>query len=119
MNNLNLEKYDENYIFKLMELSFKYYDANIEKDKYEDDVDSFISEFNMYKSNETKANLKYMIEFIEKYWNIEEFYLEENLKVLSKIVILFRFNPASFGQLYETKIAKLRKIRNNAFSYFG
>lgn len=86
---LNLENYSENYIYKLIDMCFQFYDSYIDKEKYEYDIDEFIKEFNQYKPNETKLNIKLMVDFIERFSNAEESYLEENLKQISIILFIF------------------------------
>jgi len=80
---INLENYNENYIYKLIDLSFQFFDSHIDKEQYEEQVDNFIHEFNQYKPTDSKNNVKFIIDFIEKYSNSEENFLEENLKLLS------------------------------------
>jgi hypothetical protein len=80
---LNLANYKENYIYKLIDLSFQFYDSHIDKEKFEEDIDLYIREFPEFKPNETKLNIKSLTDFIEKYSNAEESYLEENLLILS------------------------------------
>jgi hypothetical protein len=79
----NFGSYSDSYNFKLIELAFQYFNSNLRREKFENDVEGFISEFNQYKPNETKINLKFLIEFLEKNLNIEDSVLEEFLTVLS------------------------------------
>ncbi len=80
---LNLEKYNENYVYKLIDMCFQFFDSHIDKEKYEEDIDNFIREFSEVKPNDTKFNIKSIVEFIEKYANAEENYLEENMRMIS------------------------------------
>ncbi len=79
----NFEKFSESYNFKLIEFSFLFFDSNVKKEQYEDDVEQFIAEYKEYKPNETKFNLKFLIDFIEKNLNTEDSLLEEFLNGLS------------------------------------
>ncbi len=83
LNNSNFEKYSESFNFKLIDLAFQYFNIDISKEQYEDEVELFISEFKEYKPNEAKFNLKFLIEFVEKNFNCEDGLLEEYLSGLS------------------------------------
>jgi hypothetical protein len=87
---LQIEKLNDNYLFKMLDLSFQFYDNSLEKEKYEEDIDSFIQEFSSNtKSNETKFFLNFFIEFIEKNLSVDEKFLKDHLEKISKF-ILFR-----------------------------
>jgi hypothetical protein len=89
VNTIDFENYDENYVYKLIELSFSYFDSHLEKESYEENVEIFIKEFsNDYKTFETKGNLKFLIDFIEKYYNADNNFIDENLKTTSMILYL-------------------------------
>ena len=79
----NFGIYSDSYNFKLIELAFQYFNSNLRREQFENDVEEFISEFREYKPNETKINLKFFIEFLEKNLNIEDSVLDEYLTVLS------------------------------------
>ena len=83
-NVLNMNNYSEDYNTKLIELSFKYFDTQIDKEKFENDAEIFIREFNNYKPVDTKLNFKLFVEFIEKNSSLDENILNENLKSISK-----------------------------------
>lgn len=83
---IDLSKYDEAYLYRLIELSFIYFDSFTDKDKYEEDIEDFISNFaSQAKSNETKTNIKFLIDFIDKYSNADANFIEESLRAISKI----------------------------------
>jgi hypothetical protein len=87
---LQIEKLNDNYLFKMLDLSFQFYDYSLEKEKYEEDIDSFIQEFSSnIKSSETKFFLNFFIEFIEKNLSVDEKFLKDQLEKISKF-ILFR-----------------------------
>lgn len=88
------EKYSESYNFKLIELAFLFFNSSIKKEQYEEEVEQFITENQEFKPNETKFNLKFLIDFIEKNLNIEESLLDEYLTGLSILDFYF---------IYETK----------------
>jgi hypothetical protein len=85
INQIDLEQFSDNYVVKLISLSFQYYDLNIDKDKYEEDVDGFIEEFVEYKPSQAKTNLKFIMDFIEDYSCSSDESLKENLEKLGKI----------------------------------
>ena len=84
---LNLENYSENYIYKLIDLCFLYFDSNLDKSKYEEQIDEFINNFKEAKSAETKMNIKLMIEFIQKFSNSYEVFLKQNLESISMTIL--------------------------------
>lgn len=86
----NLEKYEENYNYRLIQLCFQYFDTNLEKENFEENVEVFIKEFAAYKTVETKNNIKSLIEFIQDFSRYDNKVLNENLKNLSKIFINYR-----------------------------
>ena len=84
---LNLENNSENYVYKLIDLCFLYFDSNLDKSKYEEQIDEFINNFKEAKSAETKMNVKLMIEFIQKFSNADEVYLRQNLDSISMTIL--------------------------------
>ena len=103
MENIKFESYSDEYIYKLIYLCFKYYDSYLENEYFEDESDSFIKENN--SSSETKLHIKYIIDFISKYYNSEESVLVELLKNISNINFNIEFN--------ETIIELFIKLRDN------
>lgn len=89
MNSLNFEKFGESYNFKLIEMAFQYFNNIVRKEQYENEVEQFIAEYKEYKPNETKFNLKFLIDFIEKNFNCEDGLLEDYLNALS--ILNFNF----------------------------
>jgi hypothetical protein len=81
--NINFEKYQENYNLRLIELCFKFFDSFIDKEQYEEEMELLITEFSEQKPTETKSNIKFLIDFIEKYANSDDKFLQENLESLS------------------------------------
>lgn len=83
--NINLDNYGDNYSYKLIDTCFKYFDNYIDKEKYEDEIDYFIKEFNECKPAETKYNIKIIIDFIDKNYQFDHNLLIENLRQFSII----------------------------------
>lgn len=77
------EKYTDDYMDKLIRLAFAYYDYHNERDKYENSVLSFISQYqSVIKVFETKANLKYLIDFIGKYPTADVQFIDNSLVLI-------------------------------------
>jgi hypothetical protein len=85
MENIQFNKFSENYFLRLFELCFKYYNHNVENEIFEEESDMFIKEDNC-TSAERKYHIKTIIEFIEKNYNTDQNVLYEILNSHSKII---------------------------------
>lgn len=83
MEKLNFETYSENYNNTIIILAFNYFDSGINKEKFEEETEAFISQFEEVKPVVSKNNIKNLIEFIEKFYNKENNIILENLENFS------------------------------------
>lgn len=83
MERLNFELYSENYNNSILILAFNYFDNTINKERFEEETESFISQFDEVKPLISKNNIKNLIEFIEKFYNKENNTILENLDNIS------------------------------------
>jgi len=89
MEKLNFESYSENYNNSLIILAFNYFDNTLNKERFEEETESFISQFDEVKSLISKNNIKNLIEFIEKFYNKENNIIHDNLENFSIIMFYF------------------------------
>jgi len=73
------ESYPENYNQSILILTFNYFDSSINKERFEEEIELFISQFSEVKAITSKINIKTLIEFIEKFYNKENNIIIENL----------------------------------------
>jgi len=83
MEKLNFEIYSENYNNNIIILAFNYFDNWINKEKFEEETEAFIGQFEEVKPIVSKNNIKNLIEFIEKFYNKENIIILENLENFS------------------------------------
>jgi len=89
MEKLNFESYSENYNNSIIILAFNYFDNTVNKDRFEEETESFISQFDEVKTITSKNNIKNLIEFIEKFHNKENNIILESLENFSIILSYF------------------------------
>ena len=73
--------YKEDYLIKLIEISFKYYDYYIDKENYEGEISEFMSEFKDkdIRVQNMKNHLKFFIDFIDKYSSSDVKFINQSL----------------------------------------
>jgi hypothetical protein len=89
MEKLNFESYSENYNNSVIILAFNYFDNTVNKDRFEEETESFISQFDEVKTLTSKNNIKNLIEFIEKFYNKENNIILESLENFSIFLSYF------------------------------
>lgn len=112
------DKYTDDYMDKLIRLAFDYYDHHNERDKYENSILSFISQYqSSIKVFETKANLKYLIDFIGKYPTADVQFIDNSLSSLhmkSNYIDLFKKMLYSHSDdINILKAAMIEKMSNH------
>ncbi len=79
MENIQFNKFSENYFLRLFELCFKYYDHSVENEMFEEESDMFIKE-DTATASERKYHIKTIIEFIEKNYNSDQYVVCDMLR---------------------------------------
>ena len=82
--------YSDEYLNNLILLSFSYFDHHIDKDKYQNDLETFTSNFgSIIRPQLIKIQLKYLIDFIDKYSNADGKFIENfllNIKLKKEMI---------------------------------
>ena len=118
------EKYNDEYLSQLILLSFSYFDHHIDKDKYQSGLENLTGNFgSIIKPQLIKMQLKYLIDFIDKYPNadgkfIESFLLNINMK--KEMINFFLQKMNGYNERIETfKNAMFEKITNQRIINFS
>ena len=117
-------KYSDEYLNNLIILSFSYFDHHIDKDKYQNDLETFTSNFgSIIRPQLIKIQLKYLIDFIDKYSNADGKFIENfllNIKLRKELIEIFIQKMASYSERIELfKNSLLEKISNQRIINFS
>ena len=89
----NSETYSDEYLNQLILLSFAYFDHHIDKEKYQRGLENLTNNFgSIIRPQLIKIQLKYLIDFIDKYSNADAKFIEAyltNLKLRKECIELF------------------------------
>ena len=117
-------KYSDEYLNQLILLSFAYFDHHIDKEKYQRGLENLTSNFGeTIKPQLIKIQLKYLIDFIDKYSNADVKFIEAylvNLKLKKEYIDLFIQKMFGFSERIETfKNATIEKITSQRIINFS
>ena len=118
------EKYSDEYLKNLIILSFSYFDHHIDKEKYQTDLENFTSNFgSIIKPQLIKIQLKYLVDFIDKYSSSDGKFIENfllNIKMRKEMIDLFIQKMCGYNERIETfKNAIIEKITNQKIINFS
>ena len=118
------EKYSDDYLNQLILLSFSYFDHHIDKDKYQRGLENLTANFgSIIKPALIKIQLKYLIDFIDKYSNADGKFIENflsNIKLRKELIEIFIQKMASYSERIELfKNSLLEKISNQRIVNFS
>ena len=118
------EKYSDDYINQLILLSFSYFDHHIDKDKYQHGLENLTANFgSIIKPALIKIQLKYLIDFIDKYSNADGKFIESflsNIKLRKEMIEIFIQKMASYNEHIELfKNSLIEKISNQRIINFS
>ena len=118
------EKYSDDYLNQLILLSFSYFDHHIDKDKYQRGLENLTANFgSIIKPALIKIQLKYLIDFIDKYSNADGKFIENfllNVKLRKEFIEIFIQKMASYSERIELfKNSLLEKISNQRIVNFS
>ena len=118
------EKYSDEYLKNLIILSFSYFDHHIDKEKYQSDLENFTSNFgSIIKPQLIKIQLKYLVDFIDKYSSADGKFIENfllNIKMRKEMIDLFIQKMCGYNERIETfKNAIIEKITNQKIINFS
>ena len=118
------EKYSDDYLNQLILLSFSYFDHHIDKDKYQRGLENLTANFgSIIKPSLIKIQLKYLIDFIDKYANADGKFIENfllNVKLRKEFIEIFIQKMASYSERIELfKNSLLEKISNQRIINFS
>ena len=118
------EKYPDEYLNQLILLSFAYFDHHIDKEKYQRGLENLTNKFGaIIKPQLIKIQLKYLIDFIDKYSNADAKFIETyllNLKLKKEYIDLFIQKIYGFSERIETfKNAMIEKITSQRIINFS
>ena len=118
------EKYSDDYLNQLILLSFSYFDHHIDKDKYQRGLENLTANFgSIIKPALIKIQLKYLIDFIDKYSNADGKFIETfllNVKLRKEFIEIFIQKMASYSERIELfKNSLLEKISNQRIINFS
>ena len=87
------EKYPDEYLNQLILLSFAYFDHHIDKEKYQRGLENLTNNFgSIIRPQLIKIQLKYLIDFIDKYSNADPKFIDTyltNLKLKKEYIDTF------------------------------
>ena len=117
------EKYTDEYLNELILLSFSYFDHHIDKEKYQRGLENLTSNFgSIIKPQLIKIQLKYLIDFINKYSNADGKFIEGfllNIKLKKEMIDLFIQKMCGYNERIEIfKNAMFEKITNQRIINF-
>ena len=118
------EKYPDEYLNQLILLSFAYFDHHIDKEKYQRGLENLTNNFgSTIKPQLIKIQLKYLIDFIDKYSNADAKFIETyllNLKLKREYIDLFIKRMFGFNERIETfKNAMIEKLTSQRIINFN
>ena len=118
------EKYPDEYLNQLILLSFAYFDHHIDKEKYQRGLENLTNNFgSIIRPQLIKIQLKYLIDFIDKYSNADAKFIEAyltNLKLRKEYIELFIKKMFGFNERIETfKNAMIEKITSQRIINFS
>jgi len=118
------EKYSDEYLKNLIILSFSYFDHHIDKEKYQSNLENFTSDFgSIIKPQLIKIQLKYLVDFIDKYSSADGKFIENfllNIKMRKEMIDLFIQKMCGYNERIETfKNAIIEKITNQKIINFS
>ena len=118
------EKYSNEYLKNLIILSFSYFDHHIDKEKYQSNLENFTSDFgSIIKPQLIKMQLKYLVDFIDKYSSADGKFIENfllNIKMRKEMIDLFIQKMCGYNERIETfKNAIIEKITNQKIINFS
>ena len=118
------EKYPDEYLNQLILLSFAYFDHHIDKEKYQRGLENLTNKFGVIiRPQLIKIQLKYLIDFIDKYSNADAKFIETyllNLKLKKEYIDLFIQKIYAFSERIETfKNAMIEKITSQRIINFS
>ena len=118
------EKYPDEYLNQLILLSFSYFDHHIDKDKYQRGLENLTSNFgSTVKPQLIKMQLKYLIDFIDKYSNADGKFIENflsNIKLKKEMIDLFIQKMCAYNERIEMfKNAMFEKATNQRIINFS
>ena len=117
------EKYNDEYLSQLILLSFSYFDHHIDKDKYQSGLENLTRNFgSVIKPQLIKIQLKYLVDFIDKYPNADGKFIENfllNIKMKKEMIDFFLQKMSGYNERIETfKNAMFEKITNHRIINF-
>ena len=117
------EKYNDEYLSQLILLSFSYFDHHIDKDKYQSGLENLTGNFgSIIKPQLIKIQLKYLVDFIDKYPNADGKFIENfllNIKMKKEMIDFFLQKMSGYNERIETfKNAMFEKITNHRIINF-
>jgi hypothetical protein len=120
----NSEIYSDEYLNQLILLSFAYFDHHIDKEKYQRGLENLTNNFgSIIRPQLIKIQLKYLIDFIDKYSNADAKFIEAyltNLKLRKEYIELFIKKMFGFNERIETfKNAMIEKITSQRIINFS
>ena len=120
----NSETYSDEYLNQLILLSFAYFDHHIDKEKYQRGLENLTNNFgSIIRPQLIKIQLKYLIDFIDKYSNADAKFIEAyltNLKLKKEYIELFIKKMFGFNERIETfKNAMIEKITSQRIINFS
>ena len=120
----NSETYSDEYLNQLILLSFAYFDHHIDKEKYQRGLENLTNNFGeTIRPQLIKIQLKYLIDFIDKYSNADAKFIEAyltNLKLRKEYIELFIKKMFGFNERIETfKNAMIEKITSQRIINFS
>ena len=112
---IDFTNYPDEYLNQLILLSFAYFDHHIDKEKYQRGLENLTNNFgDTIKPQLIKIQLKYLVDFIDKYSNADPKFIENyliNLKMKKEDIDLFIKKMYGFNERIEMfKNAMIEKI---------
>ncbi len=118
------EIYSDEYLNQLILLSFAYFDHHIDKEKYQRGLENLTNNFgSIIRPQLIKIQLKYLIDFIDKYSNADAKFIDTyltNLKLKKEYINIFIQKIYGFNERIETfKNAMIEKITSQRIINFS
>ncbi len=121
---IDFTNYPDEYLNQLILLSFAYFDHHIDKEKYQRGLENLTNNFgDTIKPQLIKIQLKYLVDFIDKYSNADPKFIENyliNLKMKKEDIDLFIKKIYGFNERIEMfKNAMIEKITSQKIINFS
>ena len=121
---IDFTNYPDEYLNQLILLSFAYFDHHIDKEKYQRGLENLTNNFgDTIKPQLIKIQLKYLVDFIDKYSNADPKFIENyliNLKMKKEDIDLFIKKMYGFNERIEMfKNAMIEKITSQKIINFS